>query len=96
MIEIAKKMDKDYGGGDSRPFLESLGFVILEDAHGVYKVNLPQGWKIETRSFYPVITHKAGSLEVTTFCGEQGTVLSFLYGDRERSSLTFREAIVGE
>ena len=96
MIEIAKTMDKDYDWVDSRPFLEDLGFVIQGEANGVYRVKLPQGWKVETKNFYPATAFEDGSLEVTTFCGEQGSIFSFLYSERERSTLTFREAIVGE
>jgi len=102
IYEIAKKMDKDYDWVDSRSFLEDLGFVIQGEADGVYKVKLPQGWKVEAMNFYPATacskraTFEDGSLEVTTFCGEQGAVLSFLYGNRERSTLTFRNAFARE
>jgi hypothetical protein len=53
--------------GDSRPTLESLGFVITGTENAFYKVRIPNGWTSETMASVLMNSDKTGKARVSQF-----------------------------
>lgn len=92
MTLIAKQLDRDQGGQNSRALLEELGFAIVGEDALAYSVTLPDGWTMIAEHLYPTICYDRWNLTVAVLEGDGKKIFSYIKrGEPRRSWLNLIE-----